>query len=304
MNKEDDTANNTNQLSEQETNKGKIYSIIGVGVVVISFSGILIKLSTTPPLVTAFYRMLISSLVLTPILLVKYRRQLKSFLDYRIASVGFFLAIHFYFWFTAFEYTNVANAVIFIALQPLFTYLLEYLFAKEDLRPGVMGGIVLAFIGSIIICIGDLDILLDKVWGDLLALVSAFFAAVYLFRGRKLRNKLEYLPYLYIIYTYAALFLGLFALITGEPFSGFANVNYLYFVGLALGPTLIGHSAMNYSVRHIPTTIVSLAILVEPVLTTIFAWLLLGESITIMTFIGGLFIMGGIYKAIKKKESI
>ncbi len=286
----------------QLNKRSKIYIILGIGVTVLSTSGILIKLSTAPPLIIAFYRMLISSLILTPYLLIKYRKELKGFLDIRIAIVGFFLAIHFYLWISAFEYTSVANAVIFIALQPLFTYILEYFFAKEDLYPGIITGILLALLGSIIISVGDINSLFSQVRGDLLALAGAFFAAAYLFTGRSLRKKMDYVPYLYIVYTYACIFLGIFSLLTRQPFTGFADYNYLYFIGLALGPTLIGHSALNYSVRILPATIVSLTILFEPVLTTFFAWLILKEGITLMTFIGGMFIFIGIYKAISKKR--
>ncbi len=287
----------------QLNKRSKIYLILGIGVTVISTSGILIKLSTAPPLIIAFYRMLISSLILTPYLLIKYRKDLKGFLDFRIALVGFFLAIHFYLWISAFEYTSVANAVIFISLQPLFTYILEYFFAKDDLYPGIIKGILLAFLGSLIISIGDINALFSQLRGDLLALAGAFFAAAYLFTGRSLREKMDYVPYLYIVYTYACIFLGIFSLLTKQPFTGFANYNYLYFIGLALGPTLIGHSALNYSVRILPATIVSLTILFEPVLTTIFAWFILKEGITLTTFIGGIFILFGIYSSVRKKRS-
>ncbi|MFW6022879.1 MAG: EamA family transporter [Halanaerobiaceae bacterium] len=64
----------------------------------------------------------------------KHSSQLKNFINVKITFVGFFLAVHFYLWISAFEYTSVANAVIFIPLQPLFTYILEYFFAKDDLQ--------------------------------------------------------------------------------------------------------------------------------------------------------------------------
>jgi drug/metabolite transporter (DMT)-like permease len=282
----------------KEFSKNRVYTLLGIGVTVISFSGILIKLSTAPPLIIAFYRMLLSSLILTPYLIKNYRKELKHFFDYRPAVVGLFLATHFFLWFTAFQYTNVASAVIFIALQPLFTLLLEYLFAREDLREGVIVGLILALLGSVIISIGDFRVLFDKLWGDLLAIAAAFFAAVYIFSGRSLRKEIDYFPYIYIVYSYTTLILGFFVLIFRIPLVGYDKINYLYFLGLALGPTLIGHSAFNYSVRFLPATIVSLAILGEPVLTTLFAWLLIGEKITLMTLIGGVFIIGGIYRAI------
>ncbi|MFW6035334.1 MAG: DMT family transporter [Halothermotrichaceae bacterium] len=288
-------------------NKSRIYSLLAVGVVVISFSGILIKLSTAPPLITAFYRMFFSSLILTPILVIKHRQELKLFFDYRPALVGFFLAVHFYLWISAFEYTDVANAVIFIALQPLFTYLMEFLFAREDIYKGILFGIITAFIGSVIISVGSINVMFDKLWGDLLAVAAALFAGIYLFLGRSLREEVDYLPYLYIVYTYAALFLGLFTLVQGISFTGHIEGNLLYFLGLAVGPTLVGHSVLNYSVRFLTTTIVSLTILAEPVITTFLAYILLGEVVSVITIVGAVFIMVGIYQATmtaRKREKV
>ena len=186
-------------------------------------------------------------------------------------------------------------------MQPLFTLLLEFLFAKEDLRQGVVLGVILALVGSVIISIGDINMLFSKIWGDLLALAASVFAASYLFIGRSLRKKVDYFSYIYVVYTYAALFLGLFVLIRGLPFRGYGQINYLYFLGLAVGPTLIGHSVLNYSVRFVPTTIVSLSILGEPIFTTLLAWWILDEGITMITVIGGTFILGGIYLSVTRK---
>ncbi|MTI59096.1 MAG: DMT family transporter [Firmicutes bacterium] len=287
-----------------EKNIKKIYLLLGIGITIISFSGILIKISSAPPLIIAFYRMLFSMSILTPIFIIKHRKEAHYFLDYRPILGGFFLALHFFIWITSFQYTSVANAVLFIALQPLFTLFLELIFAREDLRTGIIHGLILTLIGSFIVSIGDLNLLFDKVWGDLLATVAALFAGIYLFIGRSLREKVNYFPYIYILYTYTTVFLLIFTLIKSIPLSGYARVNYLYFLAMALGPTLIGHSALNYSVRFLPTTIVSLSILGEPILTTIFAWILLGEKITTLTFIGGLFIIVGIYRAVVKGNKI
>ena len=276
--------------------------MLAAGIFVISFAAILINLAEAPPIIIAFYRMFFSSLLITPYFIFKHRDKASLFLDYRPAIVGFFLAIHFILWITSFEYTNVANAVIFVAMQPLFTLILELLFAREDLRQGVVFGVLLALLGSIIISIGDINLLFTKIWGDLLALAASFFAASYLFIGRSLRKEVDYFPYIYIIYTYAAIFLGIFAFAKGLSFTGYGGVNYLYFLAMAAGPTLIGHSVLNYSVRFVPTTIVSLSILGEPIITTLLAWWILDEGITMVTFLGGLFILGGIYLSVTRKE--
>ncbi|MFN2340631.1 MAG: DMT family transporter [Halanaerobium sp.] len=277
--------------------KKKIYIMLTIGIFFLSLSGILIKVVSAPPLITAFYRMFFTVLLLSPYFFIKHQGKVRYFLDYRPLLVGFLLAVHFILWISSIQYTDISNSVIFVALQPLFTIILEYLFAREDLKEGAVIGIVMAVIGSTVISIGDLYQLGDKLFGNFLALSAALFASSYLFIGRGVRKKLDYFPYLYILYTYAALFLGLGVYLFKIPFTGHGLNNYLLFLALAVGPTLIGHSILNYAVRYLSTSIVSLSILGEPILTTFLAWLLLNEAVRVTTMIGGAFILGGIYLA-------
>jgi drug/metabolite transporter (DMT)-like permease len=277
--------------------KKKIYILLAVGIFFLSLSGILIKVVSAPPLITAFYRMLFTVLLLSPYFLIKHKSKARYFLDYRPLLVGFLLAVHFILWISSIQYTDISNSVIFVALQPLFTIILEYLFAREDLKEGAVIGIIMAVIGSTVISIGDLYQLGDTLFGNFLALSAALFASSYLFIGRGVRKKLDYFPYLYILYTYAAIFLGVGVYLFKIPFTGYGANNYLLFLALAVGPTLIGHSILNYAVRYLSTSIVSLSILGEPILTTFLAWLLLNEEVRMTTMIGGAFILGGIYLA-------
>ncbi|MCF8009269.1 MAG: DMT family transporter, partial [Halanaerobiales bacterium] len=239
---------------------------------------------------------------LTPIFFIKYSDSLKYLLDFRPALVGFLLALHFYAWISAIQLTNVANAVIFIAIQPLFTLLLEYLFAKQDLRKGAFVGVVFALLGSIIISFSDFYIILSRFYGDMLAVLAALLAACYLFLGRSFRKNIQYIPYIYIVYTYCSFFLLIFVLISGHSLTGYNNINYIYFLLLALGPTLIGHSVLNLSIRYVPATIVSLAILGEPIMTTILALVIINEKLTTATIVGGFLILYGIFNAIMSNQ--
>jgi len=284
-------------------NDKSIYIILAVGISIISFSGILIKVITAPVLIIAFYRMLLSSIFLTPLFFLKFKDSIKHFLNIKPILVGFLLALHFYAWISAIQYTNLANAVIFIAIQPLFTLLLEFFFAKEDIRKGVITSVILALLGSVIISFSDFHIILTRFYGDMLAVLAAFLAACYLFSGRSLRKKIKYVPYIYIVYTYCTFFLFIFVLISGHSFTGYSTINYSYIIILALGPTLIGHSILNLSIRYIPATIVSLAILGEPIITIFLAMFILNEKLTATTIVGGVLILFGLYRAIISNKS-
>ena len=284
-------------------NDKSIYIILAVGISIISFSGILIKVITAPVLIIAFYRMLLSSIFLTPLFFLKFKDSIKHFLNIKPILVGFLLALHFYAWISAIQYTNLANAVIFIAIQPLFTLLLEFFFAKEDIRKGVITSFILALLGSVIISFSDFQIILTRFYGDMLVVLAAFLAACYLFLGRSFRKKIKYVPYIYIVYTYCTFFLFIFVLISGHSFTGYSTINYSYIIILALGPTLIGYSILNLSIRYIPATIVSLAILREFIMTIFLAMFTLNEKLTVTTIVGGVLILFGLYREIISNKS-
>jgi drug/metabolite transporter (DMT)-like permease len=60
-------------------------------------------------------------------------------------------------------------------------------------------------------------------------------------------------------------------------------------------PQAVGHTSCNWALEYLPATIVSTLILVEPVLATMFAWTILGESIDSFTALGGLLVGLGIF---------
>ncbi|SDL95346.1 DMT family transporter [Halarsenatibacter silvermanii] len=279
-----------------------VYYVLLLGVVTLSFAGVFVAMSDAPAITIAFYRMSLSVILLTPIFFRRNDCRLEKLLNFRQTVVGFFLAIHFILWVTAFDYTAVANAVIFIALQPIFTLLLEFIWAREDLQPDIIAGVFITILGSLVVGAGEIGNLFANIKGDFLAVMAAFFAAIYLFSGRSLRKKMNYFPYIFSVYFYASIFLFLGLFIFGHSFTGYGSRNWLLFFGLALGPTVIGHSILNLSVRYVPTTIVSVAVIGEPVLTTLFAWLLLGESIPQLTFPGGLLILLGVVFTMTRKS--
>ena len=279
----------------------KIYLILAAGIFIISFAGIFVALSDAPPLIIAFYRMFLSVLALLPVFIYRQDCNIVLFYNKRQVLVGFFLAVHFILWVTAFEYTAVANAVIFVALQPIFTLLFEAIWAREDLQRGIIIGVVVSVIGSFIVGAGDIHNLFASIRGDLLAIMAAFFAGLYLFSGRSLREELNYFPYIFTVYFYASLFLFIGIIISGHSFVGYGSKNWLIFLGMALGPTLIGHSVLNLAVRYVPTTLVSVSIIGEPILTTILAWLLLGEVVTQLTLFGGALILIGVAYTMSRK---
>ncbi len=90
------------------------------------------------------------------------------------------------------------------------------------------------------------------------------------------------------------LLLLLFAALTRIPLSGYSPRTWLWLVLLALGPQILGHSSLNWALKHLTATFVTLAVLGEPLLSSLLAWWILHEVPSLFTLLGGACVLAGI----------
>jgi len=281
----------------------KAYLVLLVGVVSVSFAAIFIRLAEAPPLVIAAYRLTIASLVL---ILLTYKKTMPSMkrLSGRdgllLLLSSFFLALHFALWITSLSYTSIASSVILVTCHPAFVAVISYFLWHEVLNRLTIGGMVIAFAGVVLINYGGFAFGSQAILGDVLALIAGFAMGGYLILGGHLKNRIEILPYLTMIYTGAAIILLLATAGFGYSFTGYSGTTYLMMVLLAVVPQLIGHSSFNLALRMIPVTFVSVAILGEPVGATLLGYFILGEVPTVKELIGGVLILAGIFIVLRQ----
>ncbi len=65
-------------------------------------------------------------------------------------------------------------------------------------------------------------------------------------------------------------------------------------LGLAAGPTLLGFGLFNVALRHLPSAETNLVLTLEPPMTAVIAYALLGERMTAAEIAGGALILGGV----------
>jgi len=131
------------------------YLILTVSIVAVSTASILIRLSTSPPMIIAAYRLLFATLMLTPLYIVEGGHRSLMALGPRrlltLIAVGLILAVHFASWITSLSYTTVASSVIFVHMDPIIVALLSHLLLGERLSVKRFIGVLIAFLGAIII---------------------------------------------------------------------------------------------------------------------------------------------------------
>ena len=273
-----------------------------IGVTSVSFAAVLIRLADTAPLAVATYRTAIAAIILIPIALLINRKQLMlvNRATYSlIAGSALCLALHFGFWIASLDHTTVSSSVVIVTANPILVALIAHFMIQEPVTKKTLMGISLGLIGGVIIGLGDWNFGGNRLYGDGLALLGALAVAGYYVIGRKLVPQLSLLVYLAPVYGVSALILLMTATITATPLNGFSRETYVYMILVAIIPQLIGHSSLNWSLRHLPATTVGIAVMAEPIGATVLAWLVLGEIPTASTIVGGVLILAGVYQALK-----
>lgn len=274
-----------------------------IGIFAISTASIFIKLCEAPALIIATYRMMLASLMLMPFAYYKktWREWEKNDRRWFLLS-GLFLSLHFAFWIASLKYTSVASSVVLVTTHPIFVGIGSWLFLKEQVGMKLVLGIALSILGSGLIGYGDMIWSKEALMGDGLALLGAIAASGYLLVGRKMRKDQELFSYIFPVYSTAGLILILLSLIFQKSFWGYSPSTYFYLFLLALIPQLIGHTTFNWALKYLPASIVAITILGEPVGSTILAYFILNEELTVWKILGGISIFAGILFALEKRN--
>jgi drug/metabolite transporter (DMT)-like permease len=273
------------------------FAILALGVAAVSTAAVLIREAGAPSLVIATYRLVLASLPL--LLLAGVRRQpvlpeARSLVLLTLLS-GVFLALHFALWIAAVQQTSIVTSVILVTTTPLFVGLAGGPLLGETPSRVIWIALTISGAGTLIMVFEDFDAGADTLIGDAFALLAAIFASGYLMAGRRLLGSGGgWLPYITVTYSTGALVLLGAALVSGEALGGYSARTYAFFVLLALVPQLIGHTAVNRSLGHLPAIVVSLAVLGEPIGATILAAVFLDEDPTLLQLCGGLLVLAGV----------
>jgi drug/metabolite transporter (DMT)-like permease len=274
--------------------------VLAIGIFGVSTGAIFARMADAPALVTAAYRLGLASLILIPLAAWKTRDELRnlSIQDIKLAVIsGFFLALHFASWISSLDYTAIANSVVLVNTIPLWVGLLTPIITRDRLTRATIISIIVSVIGGVIIGYGDFATQGQALLGDFLAVIGAICAAFYLLIGRKLRPRLSLLSYVAICYGSAALFLWIAVIALRLPVSGYSTQTVGAFWAMALVSQIIGHSSYNWALKWFSTGFIAVALLGEPIGSTLMAYLIFDEGLTWSKFIGGFFILSAIYIA-------
>lgn len=266
------------------------------GLLIIGFSAILIKSAQAPGLVTAFYRVAIASLLL--IIPFIYKRKLLR----RLSRKGIILAvlggvafgIDTGLWSIAIEWSNATIPTLMANLAPVWVGIGSVLIFKEKQRKGFWIGLGITISGIVLMVNKSLHADEGLFLGISLGLIAGLFYGAYHLLTQKGRQLMGTFSYLSISTFSAALTIGLILIFTEYRFVGYSNTTWLIYMVYGIGVHVGGWTLINYSQGYLKATTVSPTLLGQPVLTGLFAFIILGEALTTWQIIGGLVVFGGI----------
>jgi drug/metabolite transporter (DMT)-like permease len=267
---------------------------LGIAVLAVSFGAPLARLTDAAPLAVAMWRMSLAAGLLLPV--AAGRGTLAIPRQHRPAALlaGLFLGLHFGLWIPSLWLTSVSASVVLVTTAPLFVLALSPHFLGTRVGVRNLASFALAATGVVVIVGGDFHLSPRALAGDVMALGGAACGAAYLVVGKRLRREVPLVGYLGVVYTVAAATLILaVAALRVEPWPA-TGAAWLPLLGLALGPTLVGHSLLNWALAHLEAYRVNLALLLEPVLATVWTWLFIGEAPPLHVVPGAMLVLGAL----------
>ncbi len=273
------------------------YIALGVGILSLSLSAMFVRWAHAPGPITGLYRLLFSTIILTPFFLRRQKTEApisRAILIFPILA-GVFTAGDFSFWNTSLAYTTAANATLLGNTAPLWVALGAWSIFREKLSGVFWFGLALALAGAALIMGSDFLLHPRLGIGDLMASAAAIFYASYMLSTQRGRQHIDPFRYTWMVGVSASIAMVFINLILGNAFFGYDATTWLIFLVTAVVSQTIGYISVSYALGHLPARVVSPTLIGQPIMTAILAIPLLSEIPSLVQILGGLVALAGIY---------
>jgi drug/metabolite transporter (DMT)-like permease len=251
---------------------------------------LVLKETSMPPLGFATYRLWFGVLVYGCALLATGRRPRWATLR-GCALGGVLFATDISLTFTAFRLTTVANATIIGALAPVLIALGAARWFGERFSRRDVPFMVASFVGVVVVAAGSTGSASWSLVGDVCAALSTVSWSAYWLFSKHARRDVPTLEYMACVMLVAAGVVTAAAVIGDVSLAPPSGVDWAWIWIVVLLPGSTGHLLVAWSHRHVEAWIASLITQGTPVVGSLAAWGLLGESLTLAVVVGGLVVL-------------
>ncbi|MCK4573634.1 MAG: DMT family transporter [candidate division Zixibacteria bacterium] len=259
-------------------------------------------LGSIEPFTFAFYRFLISSIVLLAMVaLGKKGVPIAKSDRWKIVGLGFLIIpLNQVTYLFGQSLTGVGHGSFLFATTPIWIFIAALIHLKEKLVIRRAVGIVIAMAGVVaIMTSGAIVISADYLWGDLIILVAVIAWAYYSVFGKPLVEK------------YGAVRVTAYALASGSvlyfPFGLYSAIAFDYsavpagawlsVLYVAVGTSVGAYTLWYWVLKQMEVSRIAVYHNAQPIIATVVANLWLGEQFGPMFLIGGIVILVGVITA-------
>jgi len=292
-------------LKRLQRNTAIIHLIAGA--VMISFSGVWVKISHVTPTVSAFYRVLFGGIFLLAaacwqkeITWKGWQRLLLGFL------CGLFLALDLFFWHQSIQYIGPGLATILGNFEVFLLAGLGVVFMGEKVSPRFFLAILMAILGLFLV-VGIQWNQLGSQYktGVYLGLTTAVAYTAFLLTLRKLQSgQTEAITfYSMMLVSFAtAIFLGLQAVYSGDSFAIPDPQSWTALLLLGLTSQTIGWILISNALPRVRASFAGLILLLQPSLAFVWDVLFFQRPTSVVNWIGVIMAITAIYLGTVQKS--
>lgn len=271
---------------------GLLIGIFGMG-----SSAIFVRWAGAPGAVSGLYRMALAVGALGLPFAFEVRRQ--PVRDRRALGMAVLAGLCFAgdltLWNQSVLMTSAANATFLGNTAPLWVGLASWLLLKQRLKRGYWLGLAVAFVGAFTLVAGDFSLGGQAGLGGVFSLGAAVFYAAFFLVTQRARVAMSSLASWWISALTSLVALTLAALALGQPLTGYAPQAYLWMFAVGLFTQIGGYLLVNYALGHLPASVVSITLLLQPMVTLMLAIPLLSEYPDPMQLAGCVLLLLGVW---------
>lgn len=252
------------------------------------------------PMVLLFLRFFVGALCFLPFFLRDRPWKKKKFKELLFVSIFSTVNVVFFMW--GIQYTSASASQVIYAAQPVLILLYNFLILKESHPWMKTAGVIVGFVGIAYIVYLSAVEKGTTISGSLIGNVAILCAMsgwlIYLLKSKKIAG--DFSPReigstsIFVSLAIATILMG------GEIATGYARVTFswtMVLIALYMGifATFLAYLCLQYAVSQLKPLTISLTSYIQPIATTIFATLLIGEKLTPHFAIGSILVFAGIF---------
>lgn len=286
------------------TNKALLSSLLLLASLIWGGSFVVVKLAVgeIDPLVLAASRFLIATPIMFVLLLVRRSSLRIPRKEWPwLAFLGLTGITSLYvFQYIGIAYTNASISAVLTETDVLFIALFSFVFLKEPAKKGRVFGILLSFVGVVVVILSNMDVTTMSftdlfLVGSSLVILSSFCWGIYSVGSKRLLESYDVLTV--TAYTFAFGTLFYLPIVGGHFLSSLEEIplmGWLAILYLAVVSSIVAYLSWNYALKHMDASQAGVYLSFIALFTILIAFAL-GERMTPAFFVGAALIITGVY---------